>query len=634
MRRNRIQKAAIPVLLALLLSACSGQETPGKNGKEPAEGTTVTETPAVTAEVTPSISPTEEQIPTVSPTQEPERGHKTPEAIARNRELHEIVKPKRKASPVGTGHVSNGEKNKKKYGLTVNSYTVYASEIDLFTKENANEETQFRSICISGLTNKEAERKINARIEEIALALADYDYIPDYAGILNLVDRYGEPEKKVGAGVAYSGIGYLQVYVTKSWIFKEKKTFRNFGELEEYLENREDFRESWPSYAVVDKDKDAETVTWEISYSVGDGVNVIFNMVTGEEPALSDFFPEGEDYLTYLSDLISEELKYSYWKGEWNGDDYDATREYDATAVFTGLTGEERLNLSVGWSGYNERYGGSIRIDGYEAWIPNVLVPAEGAEYACEECSFYAEPVGSLSVDEPGNTDSSGDIRIQTGNAGEVVVSLRCGDGGMVSGKSEAWIWNENWPPVSVTKEEFLEAARRYLTDNLSLVMDDDYRNCKATVNSCLAYPDGYIFVSLDLCYEDESVSYNAAQFWMKDGKYVPAEELFTISLEEILKLMLTTGAGLSEDKAERAAKNLLPYVKSFQFTPSDIGGGLWSSRFALDKDAIYRGDALWTLLSEDIPAEQLTTLFYGDLYAPVNMIKYLRIYEGFFHEK
>lgn len=632
MKRKMLKRAAALVILSLLLSSCSGGN--GGRKKEPEQEAIVT----VTA--TPTVSPSAGQLPTVSPTEavtpmpEPDRGHKTAEAIIRNRELHEIIRPKREVSPVGTGHVSEAEEKRKKYGLTVHYYNVYVQAVELFTKETANNDTQFRSICISGLTNKEAERKINARIEEIAMAMADYDYIPDVAGILNLVDKYGEPEKKVSAELRYAGIGYLEVDIDKSWLFKETKTLHNFDELLEHLSTHEDFRGYRSNYVIVDKDKDAGTITWEITYFVEGGTTVIFNMVTGEEPALSDFFPEGEDYLTYLNDLITERLKYDYWTGEWSDDNYDATREYDGTTVFSGITGDEPISLSVGWSSYDERYGGSFRVGDYEVWVPEVLIPAEGAVDACEECFFFAYAVGNLKVDESGNPDSAEDIRIQTGDAGEVSIALRCGDGGLFTPKDESWVWNEYWPPMTVTKEELTEAVREYFTENWPSVMNGGEK-CKAEVSRCVVYPNGYIFISLEFDCGDGPFCYDGAQFWMKDGKYVPTEELFTISVEELLKrMLLSSGDGLSEDKAARAAEMLVPYIDSVRFTPDDIEGGIWSNRFVLTEEAGYIGDKLWTQLSEYIPAEQLDQFFDGSLFARVNLIKYLRIYEGFYTEK
>ena len=127
------------------------------------------------------------------------------EWLARNRELHEIVKRTKDISPVGTGKgemwVNPLAELNKQYGIS----RFYALEEEHFglgtdvVEEYGEQQSRHLSMRFSGLRDQAVADKIHNRLDEIVYAMGDPCYLPDVPGIVQLMSQCGPAESRVGS---------------------------------------------------------------------------------------------------------------------------------------------------------------------------------------------------------------------------------------------------------------------------------------------------------------------------------------------------------------------------------------------------------------------------------------------------
>ena len=666
---------------ALTLCACSGS---GGDGSKPtvaatqgAEVVTPTVTPAesatpivtATTTVTPTVTPT--TAPTATPTPTPLPAIGSAEMLSINRELHAMLKPKPASGTTGTAPAMAGlEKLDYDYGIVRNN------PLEFQEVEISNPYAPISSKHISGLKDKAVEMKINARIDEVVTALADPSYIPEASGVLQILKDRGRPEISVGCYVQYNQYGVLSFEIIGSRSWYEEVTYSDYDEM---FEQYEALQKKWEekdghfqfAWKRVSENESDGTVTVRFNYSVNDSYGLTFNLATGEELSISDLFAEGEEYLAYLNDAVFQNSLYNfefyhYYYEETgerrvpfsDSDMYDASREYDGGSVFTGLTGEESFYLSY-WGEYGNMSVGicfpyAVYNRGGYANLPSFPRTGTSDDLFLERETISLFPIGEIETcefdtDTPirGN-DIAGGVSICPNGKDKLTLHVYRGT------KEPSWRSDPGHPSVDetgrmLTDDFIVELAKQSAEMILKgRQFGDGEDSCGMVLTGVSVYPNGYVRLYWRIQIPDELVLYEWWETWMKDGRVIPAEELFDVSCEELLtelfgELRDPSGSiALTAEEAKSAAELIAPYISHItlrreeeswvwaQFcftwvTGSPISGHL--GHRTMEEFPQELKEQLPEVILTDLDTYQWDHLTMSD---PLAILRHLKMYEGY----
>ena len=263
-----------------------------------------------------------------------------PGIIAKSREIRERLFPKKEIPPLGSGR-SKEEANGEPY-VFGDSNAKSLTEIDLHTDlplTGWNDADVLLPILEServwknrynGMYDDSALEKINTRIATVVDGMADPSFYPEVDGLVSILKERGLPRNDVVEYDFYNDNGILSVVVNRTWSWYEWKESDEYADEDvAYIESRwpiGDFRFWFSIGTFSGTDRSLRIIQFEIKETVG----LTFDVTTGEELRLSDLFPAGEDYLSYLNTQISARL----------------SQEYDQGIPFSGLRGDETFYLS------------------------------------------------------------------------------------------------------------------------------------------------------------------------------------------------------------------------------------------------------------------------------------------------
>ena len=552
--------------------------TPGAEATPTAEPTmTVTPTAIVTAE------PTQEATPTLT---------KAPDyaaMAARSLELHEAIAPKLTANPLGTGpEMTEQDKINYEYGFRKVS-GVNIESINMKTGKEATYSDTCQMVRVSGLKDRGVLAKINERIETAARTMLDPEYLPDVSGIMLVVKERGLPEARVYCYAGSGANGILLVGVEGQWIWHEDMVFADYDEMHEYLnsdENRDKGAISYMDYTFLSET--STRIEIRIDYGLRETIEYNFDLSTGEEISLSDLFPAGFDYLTYLNEEMEKASKYDFWFSDYeyrNGNgiqksrtgwDYDESMEYDGGRLQEKITGDEMFCAGSYYVEMRNSRGEWEMID-----LPAVVADRDrNGDIYQEQRGVYAEGalgyirLCSLDMDGPLDTEAIGQFRVRpNGTDKKITVTVYRGI------DCPYWVANydrnfEQTVKENFTDEKILEYAKQCMSKWTGAAYPE--ADCALYIKSADIYPNGYYCIEWYVDYEkfpypDEEWKeyyrdYDGKESWMKDGTIISQEELLDVSYEDLLTELIADlklnddGTKISEEAARTAAKALMPY--------------------------------------------------------------------------
>ena len=263
-------------------------------------------------------------------------------AVKKSRELHESLFPKGEIAPLGSGK-SKEEANGELYAFG-DSTAKRLTEIEQHTDLPLTGWTDAEFILsllepervwkerYNGMYDDAVLEKINTRIATVVEGMADPSFYPEVEGLVSLLQERGLPRNDVTEYECYNEKGILSVEVNRTWSWYDWK------ETDEYSEEDYDYIKSqWPDgdyrYTFSELFYGGQDSSYTIvQYQIYESVGLTFDLTTGEELRLSDLFPAGEDYLSYLNTQIVAQMG----------------QEYDEGSPFSGLRGDETFYLTVG----------------------------------------------------------------------------------------------------------------------------------------------------------------------------------------------------------------------------------------------------------------------------------------------
>ena len=599
------------------------------------------------------------------------------ELIAKNRELHALVQPRREAAKAGTGPARTEAENEAyRYGVvTENPLTTgYGRWIEWTASPRRKALTGSASnftqvVLVDGLADPAVTERINRRIDEITEAVASPWYYPDVSGILSILKERGQPDGSVMTMCSCNTGNILSVEFYRTWTWYAVEGVYHPSVLREA-------EERWTSgdgryevtYQLVDEKETGKTMMC-VSYEIRERIGVNFSLVTGEELRLSDLFEAGEDYLGILDDAISGQLSGDFWfddskyllSGRLEGHyglKYEEPREYDGGRAFTGLTGDEPFILRGYGAGVSVVFPGLFNGHDVTVNLPNAIPAGEtdGIYKFQPESNFgelcevsfgntwmcFGEKIGSFTV--PCEESDAVTVTVYRG-AGNATYSSSFGnDGGEVL---QQWF----------SDEAMVRCAERCLSEWSKT--EPVTKDCSLVFCTAEVYPNGFVKWSWEKIQTALSLesfhSFNSDRmkdFWIRDGEFVPEEEIFDVSYEELLREMLSEllwrwEPMLSEAEIAEAVTALAPYIDeigrpswySTKYAPSESFGEitfLWPGRSMTDcwgnvlpgtmpsgtKEHI--NEKLWNFLCNDMYAEEVS------LRDPYVLLRHLRMYEGY----
>ena len=595
--RRLLSALMIAVLTSVLLSGCgdNGREKDGK--KEPAtseqpaengtptpdvtEETKLTETPtpkptkAPTVTATPTVTPT--KAPTSTPTPTPIKDYMAEEVLNLNRELHEVVYPKREIAKLGTGPAySEQDLKDMEYGITRN-YPITVTDIifpthtsDSARASSGYSDRGFKSVHISGLRNQDVQNAINNRIDEVVKTLANPAYIPNVAGVMQIFTERGTPVRYTEA-YAHDAYGFLSVSIELTCEWNETRHFPDVHKgVNEYdadwkYEDARHFRWDWDY--VYDEGLWGESEYYPgnvtFHFRLCDNAYLVFNLETGEEVMLSDLFPEGEDYLGLLNDEAAKQRDYQYWEGGF--DFYREDKEYDGGILFSGIKGDEDFLVENSIYLYSEELkDGSISLS-LPRPVPNIATP----QTYNGKCSYSITSLEYLTGKPIGITGyvpaKAGSFTVQTKEKGNVNITVYLDEVGLfayssITGKPEE-------SPYAMSRDVVYRATKEWAERHFTPIpWYEDANSFILFPSGASVYPNGYVCVHLHVDgpqWDGWLIGGDSADFWMKDGRYIEESDIFDISYEEILKGIFTSGNVMSEEQASYCASILSPYITS-----------------------------------------------------------------------
>ena len=631
---------------------------------------TATVTPEATATPTSAPTSTPTSTPTITPTPTPAVVYGSVEQLRRNRELHEVIRPHVTSAPLGTAAARSDSDNLDiAYGIMRIS-PVSVDMIDLATGRKLKDEEirswifepgMVQTVHVSGLVDQTVSDRINQRIDEVVAALADPNCIPDDAGVITLYRERGTPGIRV-LSHAYTENGFLWASVSGDYFWTERHSFATDDEYYEFRElaQSDDTLRCW-DYTVQYADGNQPRIV-DFTYFVSERTELLFNLASGDEVALSDLFPEGFDYLTYINDAIAAD-RYEYWfhsdldhQGMY-GNEYDGTKEYDGAGVFAGI------DMNTQFSYYAQ--GQDINIGSYSA-IPlpeRVADPCRDRDVFTKPVSYLFSPLEKiyLGIEEYGlyrRGKHFGDVKVSSDGAAQTVSVFTGGEGYYYRYYHRDGLMQvSTFEKIEIPDIDFLAFVRDWAEQEwpkaktyiLDEQYDPDFVLRAVTLNQMEVYPNGYAFVTMalsaDVGESDEDIFPKVAYAWMKDGKYISQDELFDVSCEELLEELLAglqtqDGArALTAEEAKDAAKLLSEYIK-YPLPPENDPGTYWewdTFSFSFRVPTYLEWGEFPAELAQKLPKVLLKSMLFdsgGITYLktkdPYVYAKHMRIYEGY----
>ena len=517
------------------------------------------------------------------------------EALAKNAELHTQLAYFSDYSDVGTGALTGTEKYDEKrvkadeYGIQV---------LDPKYIEFIERSPEVEILQVNGLKDKETEKKINDRINQVVDVFLDPDYLPDVSGIIPFLKEHGHPTAEIEMYSGYNENHVMSVTVSLTYKWEEKiraKWFTDIpdpdgdgnitsSEIREYLmeqEKNDKYAYMNVSYLSMLRNYTVQQYceyckTWR-AY---DGKTLNFNLETGEMICLSDMFPSGEDYLGKITEeLYNSSVKYNYWFNDYHfqngepGYDYDPEREYDGGKVFKGL------GPDIGFAIVDDREILVSDKDGHYVYI-YTSIPVynmvsfkdifeeeyESIPYGIESYRWY----GYEPIFEPEYYDKLGSFEVSVQEEEKAVV--------------EVFFYSDHKGKsvFGLPKKDLPELAKEIL-DRSGITLNAADK-CKMHPEEITVFPNGYMSICWNVSIEGDTKDYfDGREFlsfyqWVKDGKDVSASDMIDITPKELLKTMFMKCGGwtisdrekrLSEKDAEKAAEILAPHLVTF--SPDDF---------------------------------------------------------------
>jgi len=701
MKRRSAGKCSVVLALlcgTMLLAGCTKNGT-GDGAVTPSENApTVTAVATPSAEVTPTAEPTPTEAvvtkPTETPTPTPTVAYGSVEQLRRNRELQEIINPKREPAKTGTAPaLSEQDKLEYKYGIVWGNRVPSKGMIlatgapPLVGEHGATLDGQILTAHVSGMRDETVMKKINDRIDEVVAAMGDPAYLPNVSGILSILKERGEPQVSVSVGMDYfCERGVLPVSVYGHWVWTEIRTVSSSENLDTILYERWPMDDEifWAGYDILEEDEEAGTKKVQLAFRIREVVDLNFNLATGEELALADFFPAGYDYLEYLNDEIERQLRQNtFWFKDYYyqetgeiqplyhgtlGYDYRDNTEYDGGYVFTGLSGNETFSSGNGYLSFRGFSEETISVR-----LPEMLPDlCQGKAVFDEEPEIRLDSLGTLYM-----CDTEFDTAIREKIVGTIPITSDDGKKRTVTvykGSEKYPVWSPEAMPGKMedvvgecyTDEEILAFIQEWLTKDWpreqKLLPDEEwYKDVQkdfpyfVTPVTIEYYPNGYAYVRLNLGKimnentEDIWESHYYADMWVKDGKYVAPDGIFDVSGEELLTLLLADlcrsdgKKAMTPEEASVAAKVLEQYIlrynredepmKTWNFDDTfTFSWGSVNNIYSTRVDEILPKD-----VQENLPKVLMDNLLQ-DLNVHVNLVpadpylylKHLRMYEGY----
>ena len=675
--RRLLSALMIAVLTSVLLSGCgdNGREKDGK--KEPAtseqpaengtptpdvtEETKLTETPtpkptkAPTVTATPTVTPSCPPPPTSTPMPTPIKDYMAEEVLNMNRELHEVVYPKREIAKLGTGPAySEQDLKDMEYGITRN-YPITVTDIifPTYTSDSARASSGYsdrgiKSVHISGLRNQDVQNAINNRIDEVVKTLANPAYIPNVAGVIQVFEENGIPGRYTET-YAHDAYGYLSVEIHLICEWSETRHFPNVhegvGEYGSSVWQYDDYRHfRWDWDYVYDAGQWGDNYAGKVTfrYQLCDGVNLVFNLETGEEVMLSDLFPEGEDYLGLVNDEVAKQRDYPYWEGSY--DWYYEAKEYDGGKLFSGIKGDEGFSID-NYSDDLYLYSETLK-DGHIAIalpkpVPNIATP----QTYSGKCTYSIAPLQRLTGKPIGITGympaKAGNFTVNTKERGNVNITVYLDEVGLFAYSSLTGKPEES--PYAMSRDVVYRATKEWAERHFTPISwYEDANSFILFPAGASVYPNGYVCVHLHVDgpqWDGWLIGGDSADFWMKDGRYIEESEIFDISYEEILKGIFTSGNVMSEEQASYCAGILSPYITSID--PFAYNGTVDLDRiefvFPDATEEFKVGEEIQQKLVGHFPNDTLEGFIYNSAYnyyisrlQGYDVLSHLRIYEGY----
>ncbi|MBR7019812.1 MAG: hypothetical protein IKI15_02000 [Lachnospiraceae bacterium] len=290
--------------------------------------------------------------------------------MKKNKALHEAAMPERKANPLGTGPELTEQ---DWWDITYGEEPIYDPVYD--EKEGkAGGVNPYSIVQITSSRNEEVTKKINECLENTARTLADPGYLPDVAGILNIVKEKGFPRTEVYSDCDYVCREILSVRIICKWTWwAEDRSFPDWNSFYYDWKGREEVLVG-PGieldYEVLQEINGGPIL--RVYYVVREVHYLNFDRRTGEVLSLSDMFPKGFDYLEYVNREAKKETnRYLmadddvFWmakeevfgfsddeyrktgevRGAYGGGYDESLYEYDGGLLPVQLTGDEEFGL-------------------------------------------------------------------------------------------------------------------------------------------------------------------------------------------------------------------------------------------------------------------------------------------------
>ena len=597
------------------------------------------------------------------------------ELIAKNRELHALVKPKNEVSAVGTGPARTEEELEAcSYGVDrANPLRMISGKMlewDATPKEKAlwGRNTDYaETTYFEGLADPAVMARINNRIDEIAEAVSSPWYYPDVSGIVSILREKGQPGCNVYVMQSCNCDNVLSVEICRIWTWYSMDSVYHPSVIREADERwaSGDGRFS-VSYQEVDDGETGRMMAC-ICHEIRETIGVNFSLVSGEELRLSDLFEEGEDYLAILNDGISRALRNDFWfddakyqsTGEYDGQygkKYAESREYDGGRAFTGLTGDEAFVLQGYGNGVSVCFPGLFNGHDVTVQLPKAI-PAGNTEgiYKYQQ-EFTFEPLGRVYF---GSTmtvsgEKIGSVVVPSGDADTISADVWRGTGAFTY--SSAFGTVEEPVRQMFSDEAMLHCAEQSLSERSKT---ERVSNCSLAFVSAEVYPNGFVRWCWEICNSgltEGALHYlgtgDLAEVWTRDGEVIPDEEIFDVPYEELLREMLSAllwrwEPMLSEAEVSETVTLLLPYLEkikydavlSTEYSEASSFGGVkirWPGRSEADTWGMMYPSAMPPGIKENV-SEKFWNFMCFDSYAetvvlsdPFVLLRHLRMYEGY----
>lgn len=594
------------------------------------------------------------------------------EALAKNAELHSRLASFSECPAVGTGIEPGTEKVNEKY-MTAAAYGINLCDpqyIEII--ENA---PGINILQVKGLKDKEVERKINDRLNEVADIFLDPAYLPDVSGIIPFFKEHGSGTRELYMRSEYHDNHIMSVSAGLYCEWKEKKTTywkdipdpNGDGELE--------YDEIW-SYLYEQSQNDKYYGFIDVYYGddltdhpyqkrceynniwrTYDEIILNFNLETGEEVRLSDMFPKGDDYLEEINRGMYEySVKYDYWFSDYNfqnresGYDYDPGREYDGGTVFKGAGTDIGFEIESDHSiavfdnaGHYVYMTTAVPVYNMVSFSDIFEDEYESIPLAIKELNLnqdYLDPVY-----ERDSFERTGGFNVKSDEEETLGVDV------LFASMTDKTIRKSFFDIF--TKDELTDLAR-VIFERSGIVLKSGDKGIMYPMYYYV-YPNEYACIKWEVITTGKSrpgfdgTEYLTFYQWIKDGKDVLPADMIDSSSEELLKALFVRMGGwndedseerLSKEEAEKAAEILAPHLISFRGDEYliPVFDFQLSDMYLAWRTGGYHRDGLSSKERESLPGSVLLRVtedyswHYNEWYIRSlnEYYKHLKIYDGY----